>query len=325
MILVASNRVLSEGAEGKNLFSGLIPEQEFEDLHFANARQPEDGAQPNSSWDVDLLFTVATKQLDEKDKLKLNSALNEWRKDGKKRHWVLAVHGYHQSFEENLISSKKLCDRYDVEVINFSWPADPPGGPVDVEVYRKSRKAAEQSMSALLVLLEMLSQSLDVSAKADADNRPASFTLLLHSLGNLILEKLVRDPRFTSQTHFFDCVILHQADVDNKTHMEWIDKLHPSRIYVTINQFDKVLLGSDLLNPPRLGSSLKNLAIAKHPFYIDFTKGRNIETQHNFFIGDHGNAKIDHFCKEVLQGRPGEQSAGFFDQGDEGPNVLRLK
>lgn len=325
MILVASNRVVNEGAEGKNLFSGWMPEQAFEDLHFANAQQSKGGDQPNFIWDVDLLFTVATKHLDEKDKLKLTSAFSEWRKDGKKRHWVLAVHGYHQSFEENLISSQKLQDRYDVEVINFSWPADPPGGPVDVEVYRKSRKAAEQSMSALLVLIEMLSQSLNVSAKADANNRPASFTLLLHSLGNLILETLVRDPRFTSQTHFFDCVILHQADVDNKTHMEWIDELHPSRIYVTINQFDKVLLGSDVLNPPRLGSSLKNLAIAKHPFYIDFTKGRNIETQHNFFIGNHNNAKIEHFCGEVIQGRRGEESVGFFDRGGEGPNVLRLK
>ena len=324
MIFVASNRVVNEGAEGKNLFSGWMPEQEFEDLHFANAQQLKDGDQPNSSWDVEQLFTVATKQLDEKDKLKLKSAFSEWRKDGKKRHWVLAVHGYHQSFEENLISSQKLQDRYDVEVINFSWPADPPGGPVDVEVYRKSRKAAEQSMSALLALLETLSQSLDASAKVDAGNRPASFTLLLHSLGNLILEKLIQDHRFNGQTHIFDSVILHQADVDNKTHMDWIDKLHPSRIYVTINQFDKVLLGSDLLNPPRLGSSLKNLAIAKHPFYLDFTQGRNIEMQHNFFIGKHGNAKIYHVCKTVIRGGAGEQAAGYFDY-DDALNLWRLK
>ncbi len=327
MILVVSNRMVNEGAQGGSLFHSWVQEQELETIHFAEAQRGQDASELSetpSPWEANLLSHVGTKLSDKDEKQKWVSIFKEWRKNGKKRHWVLAIHGYSQSFEENLNASQDLSDLHDVEVINFSWPADPPGSVFShQERYESARLAAKQSAPALLNFLTTLSQALQASAQDDAGNSPISCTLLVHSLGNFLLESLVRHPQFQGQTHFFDTVILHQADVDEHTHMEWIEKLQPSRIYITVNKFDKTLRVSDVINSDRLGNLLNNLT-AKSPFYLDFTKGGKVAMEHNFFIGDHDNEMIKHVCKEVLQGRRGEQAAGYFEY-DEAHNVWRFK
>ena len=325
MIVVASNRTVNEQGQDQNLFNAYSATQTFDELLFAQAQAESESA----PWNIQLV-TPSDDPAVSRLPHSASSPFEAWSQDGRPLHWVLYVHGYNQSFKDSLDASRAIAQRYNVGVIAFSWPANPDGFAVDVEKYRNAQKAARESAAAFFKLLASLKQSLQASAKTNPRNKPASFNLLIHSLGNLILETLVRDDRFTDQTGIFDNIILHQADVENETHTEWIDKLSPSRVYVTINAFDLVLEGSDFINRARLGSSRKNLD-ATHPIYLDFTHAKNVEKNHNFFAGerdvfsgDHKNAKIYHVFRELLQGRPGETPKDFFDYIEE-QNIFRLR
>ena len=106
-------------------------------------------------------------------------------------------------------------------------------------------------------------------------------------------------------------VILHQADVDHKTHAEWVDRVnYGKRLYITINENDSVLKASDFINHARLGNTAEALT-AKRAIYMDFTHGSGVKREHNFFTGDHGNAAIYKFFQAVLTSQRGELVEGF--------------
>ncbi|NEQ55767.1 MAG: hypothetical protein F6K11_37640, partial [Leptolyngbya sp. SIO3F4] len=106
-------------------------------------------------------------------------------------------------------------------------------------------------------------------------------------------------------------IIFHQADVDNRRHRFWLDRVeHGRRMYVTINENDSVLKASDLINPNRLGNTSENLTSVR-AIYMDFTNGEGVGREHNFFLGNHDNATVEQFFKYVLTGRRGELVDGF--------------
>jgi esterase/lipase superfamily enzyme len=228
--------------------------------------------------------------------------------------WVFFVHGFNQSFPENLRMCHQLQQKYGVNVIAFSWPSNR-GGAVTQE-YRDARQAAQGSGNALDRTLEKLGRYMQTRAtqilhhSARDVGCSISINLLAHSLGNYVIEAFIRQPIFSGETQIFDNVILHQADVDHNRHAEWLDKVNSKHIYVTLNERDKILKASNIINSPRLGNTVENLN-AQRPIYVDFTGARNVGDSHNLFLGVDGNPALEEFCRQVLKGGRGEMSPQF--------------
>jgi esterase/lipase superfamily enzyme len=225
-----------------------------------------------------------------------------------KQDWVLFVHGFNQSFPDNLEKCKQIEKLYGVNVLAFSWPSNQ-GGLKLIE-YKKARGASRGCTNAFDRMIEKLTEYLslrDFTSKCEI-----RMSLMAYSLGNYVFENFVRSPIFSNETKIFDNIILTQADVDVETHAEWVGNLkYAKRVYVTINEDDRVLKWSDVPNPPRLGNTTK-LLNAKNAVYFDFTNGKFVGSTHGLF---YKTAKKNKVVKEIFQhaltGRRAERTIGI--------------
>lgn len=119
---------------------------------------------------------------------------------------------------------------------------------------------------------------------------------MCYSLGNYLFEIFVSSPVFTSETKLLDNVLLTQADVDAKAHLNSVQNLvYANRVYLTVNEDDDVLKWSDKVNPARLGSSTKYLN-ADDVTRFDSTDGRAVGDAHGLF---YKTAKRNQVVKEI--------------------------
>lgn len=240
--------------------------------------------------------------------------------------WVIAVHGYNQSFLDSLEEAYNLEQRYrgsrqdeQINVIMFSWPSRPGGVVFDpVSAYRRAQAAAVPSSAALSIVLQRVWDFLAIPAlrgEVATANSPAlqpvaGFSLCLHShsQGNLVVEMIVRTKALEGTQIRLDSIILHQADVDAFDHKDWVDKLHfAGDVVVTLNAFDSILRLSDAINPERLGIARKGLHASAS--YFDFTGGSKVGSKHNLFVGV-DNKLVRLFCQRALTGFPVHQMGG---------------
>ena len=176
------------------------------------------------------------------------------------------IHGFNQNLEKNLDKCREI-EAYGVNVIAFSWPSNP--GPQawwwKIKEYKSARQNARRSVVALERFFDKIN---DYATQRGKKSNIKS--LVVHSLGNYLLESFVSSKGFDEQTAVLDNILLHQADVDSFGHEEWADKLAAkSRVMVTVNETDDVLDFSDVLNPDRLGNTLGNLR-SKSISYFNF-------------------------------------------------------
>lgn len=316
MIIVISNREVNPGATDESLFGEKTNAKGPDEIRLAEAEFDKS----TGGWRLNLL---EEKNLtpENRPSQKLFKRVIQGIKEKKfKSDWVFYIHGFNQSFKKTLDAGYEIAQKYDVEVILFSWASNP-GGLVTVE-YQRAQQAAKASANAIDRTLEMLGRYLKDRPWPDVETCSVRFNLLAHSLGNYLLEHFVRNPVFSGETRIFDNIIFHQADVDNRRHRFWVDRVeHGRRLYITINENDSVLKASDLINPNRLGNTVNGLD-SKRAIYLDFTGGKGVKREHNFFLGDHGNKSIEKFFRRVLTSRRGELVAGL--KPGEQPNVFYL-
>ena len=82
-----------------------------------------------------------------------------------------------------------------------------------------------------------------------------SLNLIVWSLSNYMFEQFIRNPIFSNETRIFDNIVLDAADVDLDVHPLWTSGLKYSRrVYATINERDRILNVSEVVNPERLGN-----------------------------------------------------------------------
>jgi hypothetical protein len=231
---------------------------------------------------------------------------NQARNSG--RNAVFYVHGFNKSFIKSLKQADEIRARYGVEVVTLSWPSNPGGNPL--KEYKEARENARESAAAMNCILEELQETVGPSS-GGSDAR-TSFNLLCHSQGNFLLEQFVRSGAFGRETGIFDNIVLNAADVDLKSHTEWVDGISlGARIYVTINENDAVLSKADLINPERLGSGLEGLN-ARGTVYADLTKGANVGRKHRHFESTaKENPVVERFFRTVLSGGEPLPTAGF--------------
>jgi hypothetical protein len=317
MIIVVSNRQVNEGATDETLFGETPNNNGIDELRLAKANYDP----TTNQWAVELLPETGLQEGVIPSQQLFNEIMAGIQAGLYRKTWIFYVHGFNQSFAQTLIDSQRISDAYDADIILFSWPSNP-GGFVTDE-YRRARQAAKASANALDRTFDKLGSYLVNRPFEEIQQCRITLNLLLHSLGNFIMESVVRDPIFMGNIRLFENIIFHQADIDNRLHYLWMDGIdYSSRIYVTINEQDVVLKASDVINPGRLGNTLEALN-GERPVYMDFTEGRNVGGAHNLFLEVENNASVTEFFNRVLTGRRGEVVPGF--TYDDRVNAFRLR
>ncbi len=270
------------------------------------------------------------------------------------KHIVFFVHGFNNALQDVVERCDLLARTYGVEVVAFSWPANG-GGVRGVASYLDDKRDAQASVVAFdraldkaRVLLQALREdALDaivkgatdkglrvnserfrerVAARAEADC-PVRSTLMLHSMGNYLLERTLKSSALRGSLPLFDNIAMCAADVNNPTHAEWVDRLQPrSRLYVTINEDDGALRASRLKGGEeqlaRLGHWTSGLA-SSQAIYVDFTNAKRVGSSHAYFEGDAlENAAVRKFFKAVLRGQRAEDEVAL--SFDSAKNLHRI-
>ena len=316
VIVVISNRNVNERYTDHRLFGENPNAKGLDEIRVATAIYTEE-----RKWQLELL--PESDNLEEENfpsRLLFQQIMGDIQTEKRKKNWLFYIHGFNNSLEANLNACRKLQQTYGVDIITFSWPSNP-GGFVTNE-YQKARQAAKASSNAIDRTLEKLGTYLTKRPKEEVAACRISLNLLIHSMGNFLVENFIKDPVFTDETRIFDNIIFHQADVDNAKHSQWMDEVkYSKRIYITINENDGPLKASNAVNSPRLGNTINELN-AHRAIYVDFTDSKNVEDAHGLFNGIPGNEPLNQFFQEVFTGKRGERVQGF--GYDERTNTYRI-
>ncbi|NEP54535.1 MAG: alpha/beta hydrolase, partial [Moorea sp. SIO3C2] len=142
-----SNREVREGETGIKLFGEGPNQKGLDEVRIATAVKDE--AQPRKErWTLNLLAESPTLSPEALPSLELFKEVLQKTQAGEiGSEWVFYIHGFNQSFKKTLEASLDLTQTYGVNVIVFSWVANP-GGLVPGE-YIRARQAAKASSNAV--------------------------------------------------------------------------------------------------------------------------------------------------------------------------------
>lgn len=257
---------------------------------------------------------------------------------------LVFVHGYNNDMNDIVVTAEKLEQAYNVVVLIFSWPANGGGFFSGTAKYVGDKSDARVSTGALNRFLEKLHEYHAIltagqvdylweKAKAKyKDNHEEArseyaklqqkicrinISLLCHSMGNYVL-KYATIPSDTSlDTPIFDNVCLVAADVNNKKHAQWVQKIEArSGVYVVINKNDSALKWSRVkpgkAQQARLGHYLKALN-AVNATYIDVSRARHVEDDHSYFKDKpiSRNTKLKTLFSDLFEGRKAEEKLEY--------------
>lgn len=308
-MLVITNRNLSaklesEGVDGEEAFGERQNAKGANEIRLAHATRA------GKKWKVELVPEPA-KLTPENLPSRLEFRNTIARCEEKRRDCLLYVHGFGKSFVEALEQGRRLEQRYGVEVVLFTWPTNP-GGIVTKE-YRDVKRTAFASSGAFDRVLERIGVYM-AEPEFNRDRLVkcgVNLNLMTYSMGNFLLQNYVLSEFYGRETDMFTNVVLCQADCDNANHDSWLSKLVAGqRIYVTINEKDKVLFWSEKHNQRnRLGRTAKNL-VSTNAVYVDFTGGNGVGNAHQLW-GEVENEKVINFFRSALSGGRAEETAGF--------------
>lgn len=207
---------------------------------------------------------------------------------------VMFVEGFGRTFTTALDRGTKLSRTYHNQVIMFDWPTYRP--------QLKARKNYKLTRAESEKLSEPFGKFID-SLNQYKQTHQASFkslSLILHSMGNLLMMHAIRKNYIQTKDTLFDALILNAACVSQRKHAEWVDKIKIQKyLYITRNNHDKILNGAKLISglERQLGERPRK-PYAHNALYIDFS--RVLGTEHNYFLYRHVLA--DHpYCKELYQ------------------------
>jgi esterase/lipase superfamily enzyme len=272
-MFIVTNRNLQEQESPEKKFGENFNEKGPTELRLAEANKID------GEWQVEIFPDKLFYNGEEKYASEVIFLREQEQMSVKKQNCLFYVHGFNTSFEEALDIGYSLETNYAIKVVLFTWPSN--GSDTrraldrirGVLSYKSDKREAGESIGALIRCFNILQRYL--SQHRDRDCKQ-SFNLVCHSMGNYLLEQLVRSDLYSDETIFFDNIGLLAADVNNKDHEEWVDRLsYRKRLYITVNEDDYALRASRTKfgeqQLARLGHWIRNL-IAKNTFYIDLTE-----------------------------------------------------
>jgi len=269
-----------------------------------------------------------------------------------KRNLLFYVHGYNNNVRDVLNTAFMLEDRYGVEVLPFTWPAN--GGGIhgkasylsDKRDARASAGALERTVRLMHHYLHLITASIrrEMQSRAEkkhpnnAEKRDALFARLIedrcsvsvnglfHSMGNYLYKQMLKSSITEGNQLLFDNVVLCQADTNNEGHAQWVDLIrHNKRVLITINENDYALRLSRMktgdAQKARLGHFIKRLDsdIAN---YVDLTEASWVQKSHSPF-GEPAtrNSKLKEFFKRAFAGKDTDDLISL----ERSPGVYTLK
>lgn len=260
--------------------------------------------------------------------------------------FLFFIHGYNTNVYDSLSRAQSIAERYNLEVLLFSWPSNGGGDRFfedfhgkasylsDKSDARSSTEALDRALARMYDLLGELNRGVYQQIQEEVRARypegpdrwreeisrllqeracPFNVSLLAHSMGNYLFKKmLMTSSERLSRNIVFDNVILKAADTNQENHAEWVGRIQArKRVYITINQDDHALALSNLKigeqQKSRLGSTIRKQD-APNATYIDFTQF--LESEHSYFV--EGDLKKARASGELAR------FTGFFDKALNG-------
>ncbi len=346
MIIIISNREVNEAYRDHRFFGEELAVEQGDSLRMAVARSTlkedtdtydEDGIggeiyiPPEYLWELEPVVQGGERDF-------LSNLVEQLDVDAMNKKWVFFLHGNNQTIKKNLNKCREIEELHDVNIIALSWPSWGElfssslikkigwillkGGGINIgtiksiigasidqkqENYAQAVNNSEVSRKALSDTLQLVYEAFIQPAK---ERYPEQFSInmLIHSLGNRVLQHMINDSALNVQSNIFENVVLHQADVDTENHRDWVKRISLGKhVYVTANKYDAVLRISDIFgsNPLRLGNKFGKNKCTKGEVtaYIDFTKGDSVGFNHGLFrMEENQNEKINDCFNALLTG-----------------------
>lgn len=214
---------------------------------------------------------------------------------------VVYAEGMGKTFTANVERARLMSAQYNVHVVMFDY-ASINSTYKPAKNFRFARGNARGSAAQYLSLLKEFQQARVNNADWISGRKLSTF---YHSMGNIILEKMVEEHDISSinTTPFIDNLVLNAACVPMKRHSEWLEKIKfAKQIYVHYNATDLQLKGAHLLTMKRqLGEKITKRQRAENAVYINFHDMAGF--QHSYFMNFPYNeyrltpAMVDYFSK----------------------------
>jgi esterase/lipase superfamily enzyme len=222
--------------------------------------------------------------------------------------WLLFLHGDSKTYKQSVQRGFDIQNTYDVNVIVFSWPSKVP----DINGLKNLKNSERNVLKSVDHFNQLLAFMGDFKKRNEAFDERAKLSMLLHSLGNLYLENLVKVS--TNERNYdtlFENIVMNSAAVNRKNHEDWLEKLNfQKRIYITNNINDFTLKGLHIFTKHgnQLGEKAKT-PTAKNANYVQFSNAVGFRTPtsttHTYFIGAIPNQSqnIRDFYFDIFHGR----------------------
>ena len=313
-MFIITNRNFQEHESPEKKFGERPNEAGASELRMAEANKID------NKWQVEVFPNTFTQEGGEKIYASEAIFLREQaRMKAEKRNCLFFVHGFNTNFKAALEMGHDLETKYSIDVVMFTWPSDGADSrrlsdqAKGILSYRSDKREAKDSVGALYRCFKALRTYLDKYSESACNQ---SFNLACHSMGNYLLEQLVRSDFYSDETVFFDNICLLAADVNNKDHDEWVSRLaFRKRLYITINENDHALFASRAKfgeqQLARLGHWILNLS-ARNAFYIDLTDCAG--KSHDYFNDEDLLKKhlIKELFTEMFHGLRADKSLEFY-------------
>lgn len=355
-MFIVTNRRVDESASGIEQFGAVPNEQGNNELRLARVSRAGHGW--DVCFYDDLLDTGEAQALIDEYQLYLDPDAQHFaslkvacelagRARENQRHILFFVHGYNNDMTAVLETAQRLEHDYNVEVLAFSWPARGGGwrGKAsylsDKRDARASTGALERSLMKMHEYLSLISESTRIALTEQAQQRypdnaerrdgllaellqkhcPFTINALFHSMGNYLYKQMLKSSINQGNGLVFDNVVLCQADVNNRDHAEWVDRIaHNRRVFITINENDHALRLSRMkpgsAQRSRLGHYIKRLD-SRVAHYINLTDAPWVQRSHSPFAdAAEKNQAIKRFFLEAFHGEPAEKALRFLPEGN---------
>lgn len=231
--------------------------------------------------------------------------------------WVFFVHGNNQTFKKNLMKSRLIQDKYDVNMVIFSWPSRSFDSNIEwhilrailyaviqksgsslmsiktgleqqIRQYRNASIFAGQSVGAFLDSFEFLRDKL--FNKIKSLDPAIRVNMLVHSLGHKILRLAVESQKLDG--FIFDNILLHHADTAVQDYQTWLKQIKiasSDNIHIAVNQRDATLFLSDMQQHVLPVDGTVTLKVAKQlGSYINYFRKEDYrDGVHRTRLGNH--------------------------------------
>lgn len=225
------------------------------------------------------LYYISVYRKDSCYQVQIKNSLPELLSQQKISHQSLVyVHGYGRTFNTILREGEIIRSFYDIPLVVFDWPSKYPGI-FELKSYLFAKKNLKKSLPAFNNFLKEYNKFVFT--------KEVKSTLLMHSMGNLFLEKAIKQESIPyCEKPVFDKIILNAAAVRKSGHRKWLTCQEISEdIYVITNKKDPTLLGVFWLTlRKQLGRSEFRRRNSDAIHYINL--GNIAKGHHNYFINE---------------------------------------